>query len=285
MRISATYVTCGYRSNDPIYIKTVGGTQDVGPKDENHDQVVPEGLPAPVLMHHCTGTTTQTCDLCAEATGLVLSVAPSDLVCLVTTATDRFTGSITFTGDVSSVDALSLTFPQKVDIYLAQSPPDPPCPTCSGAGLGDSGTCDGGPNDGQPCVVDGEYGGLGNTSTSCPPNGGSYVTTMTPALTTTSTGNHSLAATFNCSGLDCHCSGQIDPNDCDNDVCSSDETCSDDGTTACFPDPIVRNGATSPLTVAGVGCIPATGASAINSIVGLPGPVGVSLEVEVSATP
>lgn len=47
---------------------------------------------------------------------------------------------------------------------------DQPCPVCSGATLGATGTCQGGDRDGQPCTTDGITDFFGNTSFDCPPN-------------------------------------------------------------------------------------------------------------------
>jgi len=288
--IGDVYVSCAYRRVPGILIKTLSGTIDLGWQSGSHDQAIVESLANPVSLTNCVGTTQTTCDLSAQATGKIRSVSPSTNggvpSCIVTTATDNLTGSITYTGTVSSVDSLEITLPQKIGIYNGASF-SAPCPTCSGANLGDSGTCQGGANDGQPCVVDGTYGTLGNTSASCPPVSGALLTTMFPSLTSSSTGSQSLAATQTCTGHGaiglCHCDGQTYANGCNDQVCDSDETCGDNnGGPFCFPDPIVRDGSTSPLTIAGVGCIPATTSSIVNSIVGLPGPIGIRVNLQVS---
>ena len=66
-------------------------------------------------------------------------------------------------------------------------------------------------------------------------------------------------------------------------MCDPDETRANGGGPYCFPDTIVRVGSTNQLTVFGIGCVPATGSAAINTIIGLPGPRAWSSEYEIVA--
>ena len=56
-----------------------------------------------------------------------------------------------------------------------------PCPVCSGADIGDSGTCSGGDNNGDPCTTDATHPAFGNTSYDCPPSAGAGSTPIAPA--------------------------------------------------------------------------------------------------------
>lgn len=276
-----------------LAIRTLGGSLSLGWRGGgNHGQAVPASLADRVDLRVCTGSGSTTCQLRSLATGTVRSVTPAanpDRACLVTTLTGDLSGNITFTGNVSAVQSLSLSLPQKIDIYLPVPLPAQPCPTCSGAALGSAGVCGGGANDGQPCVVDGAYGPLGNTSTSCLPISGAKIGSITPDIAAASTGPHSLASTFHCTGAGaggvfCPCSGQLYPNSCDDFVCAANETCADDASTLCLPDPIVRNGSTSPITVSGAGCA-TTPVPALQTIIGLPGPIAVDFDLDVTLVP
>jgi hypothetical protein len=276
-----------------IFLKTLGGRIDIGWRGVAHNSVVSESLPMPIELSSCVGDAQTTCDLYAAVNGVVRSVTPSvspdgTAVCLVRKHTGDLTGSMTFTGDPSHLDAATLNTPTSFDLHLPVTL-QIPCPTCSGAALGDAGTCEGGANGGQPCVVDGTYGPLGNTSATCRPIPGSRIIGMNPQMDGTSTDEHRLTAAYPCAfggGL-CHCPHQQYANQCYNEespTCEPDATCAFDGN-PCFPDTIVRTGSASPFVVAGIGCIPATGAAAINVIIGLPGPMAVTVEYEIVGAP
>lgn len=101
--------------------------------------------------------------------------------------------------------------------------PAQPCPVCSGAALGDEGTCSGGPRDGESCNVDGVNPLFGNTSFDCPPDPGARVGASLLPLDLT-TGNRTLAALSTCaattSTAKCYCAGQIQPNACTDGNCT-----------------------------------------------------------------
>ena len=98
-----------------------------------------------------------------------------------------------------------------------------PCPRCSGATLGDTGTCDDGPRVGAACTVDAHDPLFGSTSFDCPPvpiaNVGGFAL-RTPLTTGVST----LASRSKCVGdrrdLDCYCPDQLLPNACTDVRCA-----------------------------------------------------------------
>jgi hypothetical protein len=265
-----------------IYLKTVGGRIDLGWRGGAHDQAVTETLPLTIEMSSCIGNDQTTCDLFSALAGQVKSVIPSDSVCLVRRHTGDLTGTITFTGTPNQVDYAKLNTPAMFDIHLPVTV-QVPCPTCSGAALGEAGTCQGGASDGQPCVVDGDYGAMGRTSSSCLPTLGTRITGLYPQMDGTSTEEHRLDATYPCQFFGvCHCPDQAYADECWNE---EDPTCNPDGTcaadlTPCFPSTIVRTGTASPFVTAGIGCIPRSASAAIDTIVGIPGPMAVELEWE-----
>jgi hypothetical protein len=98
-----------------------------------------------------------------------------------------------------------------------------PCPVCSGAALGDEGTCTGGPRDGQSCNVDGVNALYGNTSYDCPPAPGARVGASILPLDLT-TGTRTITPLTTC-GLSsatapCYCTGQLQPNACVDGTCT-----------------------------------------------------------------
>jgi hypothetical protein len=101
---------------------------------------------------------------------------------------------------------------------------DRPCPTCSGASLGASGTCQGGARDGAPCATH-EIGTIfGNTSFDCPPNPSADIGSSNLQLNLT-TGTRELAPSTTCAGPaggTCYCAGQLQPNQCTDQVCTVD---------------------------------------------------------------
>jgi hypothetical protein len=115
---------------------------------------------------------------------------------------------------------------------------DQPCPTCSGAAPGDSGTCNGGSRDGESCRVDGTTDHFGNVSFDCPPNPGAAIGNVGVALDLT-TGTRELQPTAECSsgpfaGDACYCEGQAQPNACMDGVCTVDAG----GEGACLAGPV-----------------------------------------------
>jgi hypothetical protein len=115
---------------------------------------------------------------------------------------------------------------------------DRPCPTCSGAAVGDQGVCEGGPRDGEPCTTHGLTEVFGNSSFDCPPSPGASIgVTLAPLDFTTGTRTIEPAETCvggQFAGVPCYCEGQEAPNACSDAVCTVDED--DEG--ACLAGPI-----------------------------------------------
>jgi hypothetical protein len=98
-----------------------------------------------------------------------------------------------------------------------------PCPRCNGLALGEVGSCEGGPRDGQPCTVDATHGPLGNTSFDCPPSPGARVGSSLLPLDLTTEGS-SIAPRERCTGSgnpgqQCYCAGQERQNACTGGTC------------------------------------------------------------------
>ena len=105
---------------------------------------------------------------------------------------------------------------------------DQPCPVCSGASIGTAGTCNGGSRNGQACTTDGTTLAFGNTSFDCPPDPAADIGASTLPLNLT-TGTRELAASATCTGTGfvgapCYCEDQVQPNQCDDRVCTVDAT-------------------------------------------------------------
>jgi len=103
---------------------------------------------------------------------------------------------------------------------------DQPCPVCTGATVGATGTCQGGTRDGQACTTDGTTPSFGNTSFDCPPVTGSNIGASTLPLNLT-TGTRAIPASASCTGAGaagdpCYCEGQVQPNACTDGVCTLD---------------------------------------------------------------
>ena len=103
---------------------------------------------------------------------------------------------------------------------------DQPCPACTGATVGATGTCQGGPQDGQACTTDGTTPSLGNTSFDCPPNASADIGASTLPLNLT-TGSRTLPLSATCigssaNGKPCYCADQLQPNQCHDGVCTVD---------------------------------------------------------------
>ena len=115
---------------------------------------------------------------------------------------------------------------------------DQPCPVCTGATVGATGTCQGGPQDGQACTTDGTMPSLGNTSFDCPPNASADIGASTLPLNLT-TGSRTLPLSATCigsaaNGKPCYCADQLQPNQCHDGVCTVDA----DGEGTCTAGPI-----------------------------------------------
>lgn len=103
-----------------------------------------------------------------------------------------------------------------------------PCPVCTGATIGATGTCQGGDHDGAACTTDGTTPFFGNTSFDCPPTASGNIGASTLPLNLT-TGTRELPVSTTCtgaggSGSECYCADQAQPNQCQDGVCSVDAT-------------------------------------------------------------
>lgn len=111
-----------------------------------------------------------------------------------------------------------------------------PCPTCSGATLGSTGTCSGGDRDGMPCTVHGTTTTFGNVSYDCPAPASRSIAKLPVPLDLT-TGTREVQPTATCTGASggtCWCEGQEKPNACVDGVC----TVGADGEGTCAAGPV-----------------------------------------------
>lgn len=210
-------------------------------------------------------------------------------------------------------DVLKLKFLLKV--FLGESLARP-CPICKGPSqIGAPGICQGGPNHGKGCRVEG-FSKFGNGSNSCMPDPadnvsqqGFIVSFDATSKTTTLPEDPQLS----CSGQgNCHCTGQTRANNCDG-VCDAsecpagatqdiDQQCcrTAGGKNPCFAGDIIRTGRAGvpmpawpeatyakatpegqELALAGVGCIAGTESSLVNAVAGLPGPAAFVMPLQV----
>lgn len=148
--------------------------------------------------------------------------------------TNRISGPVT--GTLSpELGAGASNLPIVASIYQGPSA-DRPCPTCSGATLGATGTCAGGDRDGMPCSVDGTTIAFGNVSFDCPAASAANIGNFDVPLDLT-TGTREVPATATCTGSgggSCWCAGQQAPNACDDEIC----TVAADGDGSCAGGPV-----------------------------------------------
>ena len=193
------------------------------------------------------------------------------------------------------------------------------CPRCSGSDIRKSGTCDGGPRQGQACVTEGlvtvTTAPVANKtftlSSDCPPPG-TAVGTLTLALPVTSGSSmfqglcpgQTIADACGGSACNATCTGTACAQTTSDGKCIdvkggvSQVCCANDSTRPCFPSAgggsIVRNGSagvpapawpdatypkTGDATLAATYCVPASGSNLVNGSTGLPGPGAVLLPV------
>src|SRR6266404_2986115 len=128
----------------------------------------------PIDNHRCDNATETRCTsnadcsgggACAFFFGAPLPISGGGVPVCVTT---RVNGAVT--GTVNPADGSGASnLDTLLSIHLSLTV-DQPCPTCSGASVGTTGTCNGGPRAGQACVVHGLSPVFGDTSFDCPPN-------------------------------------------------------------------------------------------------------------------
>jgi len=141
-----------------------------------------------------------------------------------TCVVNRFVGD--FDGSTQDVGAYDVSTHTKALVYTGISNVQP-CPVCSGASIGSTGTCSGGPRNGLSCTTDATDSSFGNTSFDCPPASASNVSGTGLAIALQfKTGTASITAGISsssfCNGGTCHCST------CSGDAtigCSSNSDC------------------------------------------------------------
>jgi hypothetical protein len=139
--------------------------------------------------------------------------------------TNRVNGTITGTANPDAGSGESQV--RLVSTVFTNGVIDRPCPTCSGASFGATGTCTGGPKQGAACTVHGVSPLFGNTSFDCgpgkPTDGSGNLDIQLNPTTGTSTlqpTNTCLAVGF--AGKPCYCPMQPKPNDCTDGICTVD---------------------------------------------------------------
>lgn len=173
---------------------------------------------------------------------------------------NRFAGPITGSANLET-GAVDLSVQLEADVWVA--PPNVVCPQCSGQALGDTGVCQGGPDAGRPCRVEGTVfvsdagGRTFRLSSACRPEGTRVASLEIPLEV--STGTRTLGGsrpcpgqleddgcpgggtcTAPCAGAACARQGP-DPVDPSRMVCVdrkggvSQVCCSSDPTLPCFP--------------------------------------------------
>lgn len=152
-----------------------------------------------------------------------------------------------------------------------------PCPICTGATVGATGTCQGGDRDGQPCTTDGTTPFFGNTSFDCPPTASADIGASTLPLNLT-TGTRTLPVATDCtgSGKQCYCTDQAQPNQCLDGVCTVDG--SGEGTCQAGPSDSVC-AIESFRSCSSNGDCPASGDSCTTKLRGCLGPTNASGEL------
>lgn len=306
--------SCNLNAGGPdqltVLVPSSSGTDfDLGWTGDYHDLQVPQGAQFEACLTNCDGAGDTTCDVEGYAQGQDVSgrsffppipvIIGSVSACAVTTFREPFA---TGTADVASGE-VDIVAGFSADVYLnAPNATTNTCPVCSGANVGDVGTCSGGANNGGACTThdivtvqnatDNPY----RVSRDCLPSGSPQSTAFTVNVST---------GTVTQNGL---CSGQTDANDCNSGNCNasctggsggiSQNCCGGQTAKRCFPNPLSRTGeanAPSPSgstfpktntgTLVGVFCAPAIPGLigiGVNSDVGLAGPGAFVLPIEAS---
>jgi hypothetical protein len=305
--------TCNLNPSGPDQLTLVipAGTTDfdIGWKEDYHDFVVPGGGRFEVCLNNCDTATDPVCDVQGYAAGqqaagrgflppIPIAIG-STAACAVTTFQEPFA---TGTANIET-GAIDVTANISADVYLISvfGPiPSNICPKCSGTNAGDTGTCQGGANNGAACTtsqvitVQGAPDNPYQVSRDCLPSG-TPQSTQFPVHVATGT-----------STLNNLCPMQTDDNACGAGTCTAVCTglghggirqacCSNNTGKSCFPTPLVRTGITTAPTptwpdatypkagnetIVGTFCAPATPNGLLNLAVGLPGPGALVLPVD-----
>ncbi|MGH7895795.1 MAG: hypothetical protein ACREQL_14075 [Candidatus Binatia bacterium] len=302
--------TCNLNGSGPdelvLTIDQSGSDFDLGWKGKYHDLEVPGGAKFEFCLNNCATSGDSLCDVQGYAGGqtasgrsfappipAVFGANPGTPVCIVTTFQEPFA---TGTADVAT-GAIDVSANISAGVYTTSIAAV--CPKCSGANAGDSGTCQGGANNGAACVtgevitVSGAGGNPYTVARECLPSGTPIPTTFTVNVT-----NGTTAPTGTCGGggNDCTTSGMCGTT-CTNTGHGgiSQNCCVSQTGRPCFPDPVTRMGlieAPIPLypdptypktgigTLVSTFCVPAVPPPAgfiANPDVGLPGPAAFIL--------
>ena len=280
-------------------LKQKNSLLSMGSESITHQLSFFESLPRQVELQNCvtTGATTE-CDLFEAISGEVLQYLPLALstplnplpvrACVgIEPIADR-TGSISFIGDMSTIVSLEMEETADTVVYNSQAPirelPAMGCPICDGPTLGSVGTCQGGVNDLQPCVVTDVNPELGNTSTDCRPNLAviNRVFANNPIIITT--GVSELPPVETCTqgvGIDCPCPGQGLVNGCMDQLCGADNRCVNEPEVKCLSDHIVRTGDADSLHLVNAVCSTNALNNVVSTLTGLPGPRVAEFDVEI----
>jgi hypothetical protein len=257
----------------------------------------------------CTEDEAQTAAVNGAMFGAPLPLLAANIpVCVVNNfGNPKITG---FSVDISTGVA-SGTVNLQSQIFLTNS--TQVCPRCTGANVGDAGTCDSGANQGSACTTTGVVtvaNATGNKlytlSPDCAPAGTPAGTI--PISMPVTTGTSTLAGSPPCPGQTSPSKagcGACLPNNCTGAACVSTNAfgqcldikggisqncCANDTTNPCFPDPIVRTGSSAPpsppfpdptypktgnMTLVATFCGASSGSSVVDITWGLPGPGAV----------
>jgi hypothetical protein len=188
-----------------------GADLDSGWTGVGHNQGVVIGAQSFVCLTDCDMTTDPECtgtgatgqgSINGRTFGPPLPLVAADVA---TCVINEFLGDITVTNLNLQTGETQLNVTTNSQVF-ATGNKQRPCPTCSGSGLGEQGTCKGfGPDVGKPCIVEG-ITDFGNTSSSCLPFAADDAGTLTISLPVTS-GEARLDATITCPGGKCPCPG------------------------------------------------------------------------------
>ena len=300
-------------------ISAAGGDFDLGWTGAGHDLPGLPGVSLRFCLTNCDGASDAACTATAttgsgspngDVFGAPLPIVSGGVpFCVVHRYADK---TITATANIQTgvVDLTKNPLSLHADVYRTEA--GSVCPRCTGAHVGDTGTCDAGPRQGRSCTV----GGVASVgvesyalSADCPPGApqgerqGSYDLDL--PLTTTAS---ALAGTTPCSGqstddacattgtCSVDCSAQPGTNGGTSQVC-----CDDPAGTPCFPSApssgvgrIERDGAVTAPTptwpdpaypkqgaavLTAVSCASATGADLFRNTLGLSGPAALVLPV------
>ncbi|MCW5892806.1 MAG: hypothetical protein KIT14_20020 [bacterium] len=290
----------GKPSRATLTWRGAGSDLDLGPSGEAHNFPFLEGRGLDLCLGACDGDATcRVRAIDAEQLSAPLPLLANGVpVCL----NPRLAAVPDGTLDLAH-GALALNVTLAADVHVLQGLGQV-CPRCSGDGtVGSAGLCQGGPNQGKPCVVDALTtvpGTLGDPlyqlSQDCPPSGEPARTLDLPLVL--STGERRLDGSKPCPGQtmddSCHGTGTctVDCADTPAPKGGINQTCcSDNPILPCFPSApdasgaLARTGTPAALVppdpalprsgdgvLAHVGCMPRTTDSTVDILTGFPGP-------------